>query len=216
MNLPPTITSLALIANGFIENYALLSPYIRRYPYLVAVDGGLAHCQAMNLRPDILVGDLDSVTEAQLSRVVDIPIHRLHPDKDETDLEVAVQLFEQPQIREMTIFGGLRKRTDHCLGNLHLLRRYPGKLRIESETETIFCVHGTYTIPSVVGQVISLIPLGTPARGVSTQGLRWELKQATLDSHFLSVSNEATGPSIQISVLEGDLLCIIQRISEET
>ena len=55
----------------------------------------------------------------------------------------------------------------------------------------------------------SLLPLNGPATGVTTQGLKWELSEATLDKHFMGISNIALQNKVRIQVAHGNLLCIL-------
>lgn len=210
MNLPPQVASVAFVANGAVDDYALIAGRIRRYPFVVAVDAGLHHCYAMGVTPHLIVGDMDSVTPALLASYTNVPIQRLQPEKDQTDLEVAIETVVRPHVVSMVIFAALNRRTDQSLGNLHLLRRYPGRLLIESETEMMQCVRGEVEFTCSPGQTLSLIPLGGPVRKVSSRGLKWELKDAAFDVNFMSISNQTVGERLHLSVPEGDLLCIVQ------
>lgn len=208
--LPIHVTSVALIANGAMDDPSIAHD-IQKYGYRIAVDGGLSHCQAMGIGPDLIVGDLDSVTDELLAQYPNVPIHRLQRAKNETDLEVAIALVDQPQVTHLAIFCGLQLRTDHCLANLQLLRRYPGRLELLSSSERIFCVRGDVELPTTPAQVVSLMGLGGPVRGVSSQGFVWELVNRTFDATFFSLSNEAVGRHVRLSIPEGDLICILQR-----
>jgi thiamine pyrophosphokinase len=201
----------ALIANGAIHNPSALASRIKHYQEIIAVDGGLYYLDLMGICPDLIVGDLDSIPQELLKKYSHVPIHSLSIDKDKTDLEWAVELLiAKSEIEKITIFGALEKRSDHALGNLHILRRYPRRVSIESETELIFAIQGKSEISCKIGQTISFIPLGGPVTGVTSKGLKWELFNASFDKNFMSISNICLNSSIQISIVEGDLLCILQ------
>lgn len=206
----PAAHTVALVANGAIHNPTLLAPRIRQHKQIVAVDGGLVYCDQMQIRPDLIVGDLDSVSDDLMKRYANVPVHTLHRDKDDTDLEAALRLTVRPGAQRITLFGVLEKRTDHALGNLHLLRRYPQRVFIETETETLFDIVGSAKIPCKAGQTISFIPLGGPVKGVSSRGLKWELRNAIFSKDFLSISNICLGNTVEITIEEGDLICILQ------
>jgi thiamine pyrophosphokinase len=209
----PAKKTVALVANGAIHSPTCLAPRIKQYQQIIAVDGGLYYCDLMQICPELIVGDLDSISQELLKKYSHVPIYSLPIDKDETDLECAVRLVAKPDVAKITIFGALEKRTDHALGNLHILRRYPHKVFIESETELIFAIKGKSDIPCTIGQTISFIPLGGPVTGVTSKGLKWELNNASFDKDFMSISNICLNPSIQVSIASGDLLCILQTSS---
>lgn len=202
-------TRIALICNAPISNPVKIKERISAFPVLIAVDGGINHCHRLGLRPDLLIGDFDSANPDILKHFSKVPKKHFEKDKDLTDLELAMQLVFHSKIDEIVIFGALQGRTDHTLGNLILLCRYPGKVFLESDSERIFAVDRKAMFDTVPGQQISLIPMNGTVKGIHTQGLKWELKGKTMDKQFISISNEATSSQTTITVQEGDLLCCI-------
>lgn len=200
-------TVVALIANGEIEEDPSLVARMRTYPCLVAVNGGLRHCRTLGLYPDLYVGDLDSTPVELLRHFQEVPQCAFPPNKDKTDLELAIAHVFHEKSRVLTVFGALGKRTDHMLFNVHLLSRYPGKLFFETLHERLFVIDTHTDLTCLEGQTISLIPLNGPVCGVTTQGLTWELSNARLDKYSMSLSNIALQKHVKIAVEEGDLLC---------
>lgn len=201
--------SVALVANGAMEDYRLISSLVKKYDKCVAVDGGLIHCHGMGIRPDLIIGDGDSIPEELAARYVDIPSVSFPVDKDESDLELAIYAANWPNVEKMAVFGAMGKRSDQAIANLQLLRRFSTKLVIETETETILSISGRNRIDGFSGQRISLIPIGPSPSGITTKGLKWELKDATLDAHFFSLSNVCLGSSFEVNIAHGDVLCFL-------
>ena len=204
-----THTRVAIICTAPTSSPTFVKEKIKEYPVLIAADGGANHCYEMGLRPDLIIGDFDSIASHVLEAFSDIPQKRFPRDKDKTDLELAIEAIYHPQIEKITVFGALGGRTDHTVGNLILLSRYPGKLFFEDENETLVVIQQYVELAAKIGQVISLIPLNGSAKGIDTKGLKWSLKNGTLDKHFIGMCNEATSNQVVISVKEGDLLCCI-------
>ena len=200
---------IAIICNAPIENISKLKEKVANFPVLIAVDGGINHCYKLGLYPDLIVGDFDSADSAILKNFENIPKKSYPQDKDKTDLEIALELVDHAQVKEITVFGALGGRTDHTLGNLILLSRYPGKVFFETDKERIFVIDRQVEFVSYPGQLISLIPLNGPVKGIDTEELKWKLKNATLDKQFIGISNEALGRRVLISAKEGDLLCFL-------
>jgi thiamine pyrophosphokinase len=165
----------------------------------------------MGIAPSMIIGDGDSIDPAILPHYADVPFRKFPKLKNETDLELAVQSVFTPEVEKIGLFGVLGDRTDHSLANLHLIRRYPGKVFIESETETVFASCNNMDLTVKPGQTISLIHIDGPVQGVTTQGLQWELKDACFDKYFFSVSNICLTDRINISIRCGELLCILQK-----
>lgn len=203
--------SVALIANGAIHDYDFIATLIKDYDKCIAVDGGLLHCQVMKITPDLIIGDLDSISPDLLKFYPAVPVEIFPIDKDQTDMELAVHAANSSSVKKIGIFGAMEKRTDHALANLHLMRRIPEKIVIETERETIFSISGNNEFACYPGQIVSLIPIGSSPTGVSTKGLRWELHEETLNKNFISLSNECLAPSFKISIKHGDLLCCLLR-----
>jgi thiamine pyrophosphokinase len=210
---PPTF---ALIANGNIQQYETMIPLIKGHSCIIAVDGGIQHCHQMNLTPDMIIGDLDSAREDVLKQYLDVPIRKFPTHKDKTDLELALELIYKPEVEKITLFGALGKRTDHTLSNLHLIRRYPFKVFIESEIEVLFAFEGKIEIPCTPGQTISFIHLGNNTKGVTSKGLKWEMENQNFNKNNFSISNVCLTSFITISIKEGDLLCCLQKLENNS
>ncbi len=203
--------SVALIGNGVIVDYDFMAPLVRKYDKCIAVDGGLSHCHAMGIIPDLIIGDQDSLSPEILKLYPDVPIEIFLEDKDQTDMELAISAADSPSMKKIVLFGATGNRTDHALANLHLMCRSPAKICIETEAESIFCLQGKNKLNSHEGQTISLIPIDSPPTGVTTIGLKWELHNATLDKNFFSQSNICLGSSFEISIEHGNLICCMIR-----
>ena len=203
--------AFALIANGVINDYAVIAPLIKSYGCIIAVDGGLHHCHAMGITPDLIIGDMDSVSPELLASYSHVPTRKFPTDKNETDLELAILSVFTPEIEKITLFAALGNRTDHALTTLHLIRRFPLKVFIESESELIFAFNKELSLSTSPGQTISFIPLGETVHGVNSSGLKWELVDANFDKYYLSLSNICLHDEITVTVREGDLICIVQK-----
>jgi thiamine pyrophosphokinase len=203
--------SYALVANGHIHEHLQIAKLIADYACVVAVDGGVNHCHKMGVTPDMIIGDFDSSSPEVLKDYENVVKRTFPCDKNETDLELALQSIYTPQVEKITLFGALENRTDHALSNLHLIRRYPGKVFIETEKELIFSITGEHKISCQKGQTISFIHLGRPPSGINSHGLRWELRDATFSKYFFSISNICLTNPVKISIADGDLLCILQK-----
>ncbi len=201
--------SIFLIANGQCDLSEKQIDELRSANYLIAVDGGINHCVTLGLVPNEYVGDSDSSQTTILKKFPNILVHQFPQDKSETDLQLAIKVALKLHPETIRVFSALGYRNDHLLQNIQLLTHYPGLLVLESGTETLFALSKKKTILVRPGQTLSLFPLNGPVHGITTEGLRWELKNATLDKHFASISNVCTKNEVTIHVEEGDLICIL-------
>lgn len=200
------MSAFALIANGRIEDYQKIAPSIASHEQIIAVDGGYHHCKKMGITPDLLIGDFDSFQEISS---VQIPRKKFPKDKNFSDLELAIEESLSLGADKITLFGALEKRLDHAISNLSLLLKYPSNIVIESSYEKTFALSGTNEVTTQPFQTISLLPLFSPAYGVTTKGLKWELTKQTLDQNFLSLSNVSLGSSFTVTVEKGTLICTL-------
>lgn len=184
---------------------------------VIAADGGWHHARAIGCVPDVLVGDMDSISAEGLAAAAEagIEVIRHRADKDNTDTELAVDLALDRGATTLTIVSGGGDRLDHILGFLHAVASRA------SSTVTIDLFIGAAYVAIVpagtrrriaVGEsaLVSLIPIGGPASGVRTENLKWHLTGDTLEV-FSSrgVSNEALGNTIEIG-LDTGILAVIQ------
>jgi len=198
----------AILANGPIFDDAFLQKRLQKIPFWIAADGGLLHFHRLQLTPHLIVGDFDSIPQSILKEYDHIQQKKFQKDKDQSDLELAMEFRKN---MPLFLFGALYKRMDHTLYNLYLLSRYPENAFIETHLETIFALNKKTTIKTSPGQTVSLMPLGTDAKNVTTKGLKWDLNHVTLNPHFMSLSNIAVDNFISINYTEGSILCFLQK-----
>ena len=210
-----------IVANGPIAN---LPPGFTLRPddRIIAADGGSLHVLAWGWLPHIVIGDLDSLPPRERAdlekagcRIIQVPA-----EKDETDLELAIRLAAKEGAQELLIFGALGGRTDHFLANLMLLvlaAQLAVPARILDGWQEIRLISGgeTAAFSGSVHDILSLIPVGGDARGVTTEGLGYPLRGETL--HFglaRGISNVFTTPRPCVKLEEGMLLAV--HIRQET
>jgi thiamine pyrophosphokinase len=203
-----------IFANGELRDWPAVKAVIRPGDLLVAADGGAHHLQRLGLTPNVVIGDLDSLAPAEVDRLrgAGVEIRKFPVEKDETDLELALLYAVEQGCRELTILGGLGGRIDQTLANISLLGlpQLAGlDVRMEDGRDEIFIIRDEGRVAGIAGEIVSLLPWGAPARGVTTQGLRYPLHGETLYAErSRGISNELTGDSAAIQVKEGTLICI--------
>ena len=211
----PSAKRAIIFANGLLADPAAARAAIRPADQLIAADGGLHHLQALGLRPHVLIGDFDSIgpDEARQMEAGGVRVTRFSPRKDQTDLELAVQLATREGASDILIFGALGARWDHTLANL-LLLAHPEfravRLRLVDGAQQIYLIQGRAVIEGHPGDTVSLIALTGDARGVTTDGLEYPLTRGRLAfGSTLGVSNVLLGATASVRVEEGLLACIV-------
>lgn len=181
---------------------------------VIAADSGADIAGGGGVTVNILVGDLDSISRRSLERALDgeTVIEAHPPDKDATDLELALDVALRSDPSEIVFVGGGGVRLDHLLGNVGVIgspaaRHVPVSWVMERETAHV--VRGSKSIPTTPGVIFSLIPIGGDAHGVYIRHARWLLRDASLPVHgSVGISNVALGKEVEIKVGEGTVLAI--------
>jgi len=182
---------------------------------VIAADSGLAHARALGMHVDLVIGDLDSVDPTELdAAVADGTVVEQHPAaKDATDLELALDAALDRGATAVHVVGVGGGRLDHFLGNVLLLAspRY-ATARVDAHVggAHVTVVHDHVDLDGAPGALCSLLPLGGPAVGVLTDGLRFPLHRETLaPGTTRGVSNEFLGTRATVSLESGVLLAVI-------
>lgn len=199
-----------IVLGGDLPSAQLLRRCAGEAELTIAADRGLEAFCAAGLTPDILLGDMDSVSEDVLSHMQSVSeIDRLPCIKDDTDGVHALDVAIARGATHITLLGALGGRMDHALANLMLLVRAHRKgaaAQILSETVRIARVDGCMLLRGAKGDTASLLPLGE-AKGVSLQGFFYPLERHDLNSAYpLGMSNVVVQDEAQITVESGDLL----------
>lgn len=178
----------------------------------IAVDGGLKQAVPLELMPQWVVGDLDSIEPSLLQHYVRLgTVVEQHPtEKDYTDLELALQLAQREGCTKAIILGGFGGEVDHffCNGLLLASENY-GSLEIEwwSDAYRVVSVRSQATFFGKSGDKLSLLALGGVASGIVSSGLKWPYEGSGLQpfsSHGLR--NEFLSIEVSLSVKQGCLL----------
>jgi thiamine pyrophosphokinase len=179
--------------------------------YVIAADSGLHAAQCLGLRTDLLVGDLDSVDPAAIA---DAPfdIDRHPRDKDHTDIVLALNRARELGPRRLIVVSGGGGRLDHEFGNLLVLASadYAG-MQVDAliGAARVAVIRDRRDLSGPPGRLISLFAVDGPARGVTTSGLRFPLRDEVLKPlSSRGVSNEFLGGPATISLTTGTLLSI--------
>ena len=105
-----------------------------KYDKIIAADKGLEILNKIDIKPDYIIGDFDSVNKEILEYYKNIPITYLKPEKDFTDTHMALKLAIEQGAKKITITGAIGTRFDHSIANIHILKE---ALENNIETEII-------------------------------------------------------------------------------
>lgn len=187
--------------------------------YLVCANGGSNHARRLGLHPDLIIGDLDSMTTETRAwaEIENIAMRGYqHELKQESDTELALLAALDAGATAITILGALGGRLDHTLANLAILA-LPQLADLDvaiwdeaTEVRMLWPGMPNY-LRGAAGDAVSLIPFGGDAPNIVTSGLRYTLRDETLYlNRSRGISNEMLAIEATVSLSSGLLLAILR------
>lgn len=194
--------------------------YNQDQDFCIAVDGGIMYCEILDIEPDLLVGDFDSLDENWEDAVEAIEeqcpekVVRLNPSKDDTDMLAALRIGLEKGYERFYIYGATGGRLEHTLANIQCL------LFLKKSNAVGYIMDGTGMILVLENESVSfkdsmegflsIFSLGQVAEGVTLKGLKYPLDQYSMTNEYpIGISNEFIGEEAEISVEKGQLAVII-------
>lgn len=204
-----------VFANGTLHLPPQWQEMVAQADLIVAADGGGHHCLRLGVKPQVLIGDLDSLPAPEVARLAaqGTQILRYPAQKDETDLELALLWAVDQGATHLDILAALGGRWDQSLANLFLAahpRLRAASLVFHDGVQRLFLIQSSAVIQGRPGDLVSLIPLDGPAEGITTTGLAYPLTNGRLPFGVSrGVSNQLTAPQATVQVRRGSLLCVV-------
>ena len=198
-----------VLINGEPPSKELLSFLREQFDLFLCTDGAADTPLRFELEPDVVIGDLDSLSEEAAERYSNILVEK--PSQYATDFEKALDYCEQQTVDSVVLVGLKGGRVDHAYTNFSILGKNASRLRISVIDEegfgALLCGGSDEFLLSVSpGQIISLLPV-PKAEGVITQGLKYPLSEDTLELGVREgQSNEADSGQVSVSIEKGALL----------
>lgn len=207
---------VVVFANGICENPGGNFKYVAPGDFIICADGGTDYALQLGLTPDLVIGDLDSISAQTLQTMRDKGVEiQQHPQaKDKTDLELALDEAIRRAANEILVLTAFGGRVDQFLANIFLLVRYRKqniRLSIADEKQRIWLLHGPdeMTIAGKTGDNFSLIPLSEIVSGVDLSGMKWPLREAVLEMGTTrAVSNKFQSQQARVKVKSGTALAV--------
>lgn len=202
--------------SGKIHKEILQDKY-KKADYVIAADGGGNILFDSMLLPDILLGDLDSISNDALNFFLDknITIEEYPVEKDYTDGELALIKAINLNPKEVTILGAIGSRLDHVFGNIGLLYKLllndiQGK--IVDKNNIIMMTNKNTNIKAQYGFRFSILPYSDNVRGLSIEGGKYNLHNHDLGKgETITISNEFKDEFVKVTLKEGIILIIISK-----
>lgn len=183
----------------------------------IAADGGALLMQKLNIKPDLIIGDLDSLTQSNITNFKNknIKIKKYPSDKNETDGELAVNYCLENNFDKIIITFALGGRCDQQLANIFLLEYAQENginAIIKEGSKEIGLVNKEKVITNKINWGLSLIPIDSIVENVSISGCKYNLDSFDLKrSKSRGISNLITENKVKVSHGTGNLLYILNK-----
>jgi thiamine pyrophosphokinase len=206
-----------IISNGNITDISKLKEIGKESDFILCADGGTNHCLRAALIPNMIIGDLDSISQEALEIVCknNVPIKKFPAKKDSTDTELSIDYLIDKKFKDITLVGAMGSRMDHTIANILLLNKLNDKGikgRIIDEKNTIYLVDKELILTRSNDYFISIIPITDSGIRITLKGFEYELCNERIEfASSYGVSNGIIGEKAYIIVHEGKCLVFVSK-----
>jgi len=197
-----------IICGGVIEEaFVLETMKNSNAKCIIAVDKGLEFLYQHKIKPDVIVGDFDSVSKDIVSQYLDredISVYSHDSVKESSDTELAIEVALNLNLKHLLILGATGNRLDHFWGNIQsltlALKAGASGIILDSKNK-IRLLDREFVLKRSehFGCYFSLFPLGAPIENLSLQGAKYPLKKERLTPwNSRCISNEIVGEELRI------------------
>jgi len=198
-----------IFAGGEFSEPQDFADILAEKPIIVCADSGYDSAAALGIAPDVIIGDMDSVSRKLPAGIKQIKLNR---EKDDTDTQSCIDYLIEECCGEITLLGALGGRTDHELANIMLTvyaAKKGAKLIIKTKDTEVFAVSGIAEISGNIGDLLSIIPIFSDAEGIYLSGLKYPLNNATVEiGKTVGISNEFISEKATVKVKKGMVIAV--------
>lgn len=198
--------SILILCNGCPPTQKLFNNYRANTDYFIAADGGANIALDFGVQPDVVIGDLDSFhgSDNEAFEII------FKPDQEQNDLEKALHHAQKVKGTHIDILGATGQRLDQTLKNLSVLKQFDPlfqQIHIVDNFGETQLLPPEFSGQFTTGTQISLFPLSGKVTGIRTKGLKYPLKNESLENGVRDgSSNEVLENPVEITHKNGDLL----------
>jgi thiamine pyrophosphokinase len=210
---------IIIVSGGFLDDPVFFHKKMKEMEdcLIICCDGGARHFQNSAIKPDVIIGDMDSIDPAQLAdySAQNLKIIEHPPDKNFSDTELALDYALNLNPQEIFIWCAFGGRIDHTLSNVFLLCKGTEKgIRIFMVDEycEAFVLDKKASFINEKGKIVSLLALTPEVTGITLPGFLYPLENGTLKmGESRGISNVINEARAGISAAKGMLLVIKYR-----
>lgn len=198
-----------LITGGKAPDYKKIDKILEMGKYIVAADSGLDTADDWGIRPNKIIGDMDSLSNKEkLKQYSKDEVTIYGRDKDLTDTEIGLEWLWQRGIDTPCIIGGGGGRMDHFIGILSIFHRNPSPYLWITHSALVLEIKKKVRIVVETGKKVSFFPLGCDTVQMQSEGLKWPLDNVVWKIGSAGISNETTADTVSVTVKNGRAIMV--------
>ena len=195
---------VCVVANGDFPKHSIPIDILNNSKTIIACDGATNNLVNKGYSPNLIIGDLDSISSENKKKFHNIIIEK--SNQEENDLRKSINYLKDNNINKFSIIAATGKREDHMLGNIFSLLDYKNlDIRIFTDTGYFSCIHKSQNINSFKDQKISLFSTDKTIT-ITSNGLMYNFNNNAISSLFYGTLNMSTSKIIDIKISHGSLL----------
>lgn len=194
-----------LFLNGEVPT---IIPNTDNYEKIFCTDGAFHYLKKLNIQPDVIAGDFDSIKTSDFPNDIEIIST---PDQNDTDFAKTLDIIIKDGFTAVDVFGASGQQQDHFIGNLNAAYRFKKHIKITfyDNYSTYFFADKKTKLEGYFNQTISLLPF-PECKNITTKGLKYALHNEDLNLlSRIGTRNKATDDCIEIEFSEGELIIFI-------
>ena len=195
---------LVIVANGEFPSHEAPLEILKQSVSILACDGAADTLLDKGYTPDVILGDLDSLSDKNKIEYTDHIVET--PDQSQNDLRKALNYAKDHDIDNIKIIGASGKREDHMIGNIFSLLDYKDlNIRLFTDTGVFTCIHESQNIESFKGQQVSIFS-PNPTINITSNNLKYNFNNSAISYLFSGTLNESLSDFFELIISHGSLL----------
>ncbi len=211
-----TLENIVILVNGTVDSPQLHKNILSQSDVIICADGGANHAKRLDVIPDYVIGDMDSVEPKLLQQLQENQTTQVIIDEDQnkTDFELAIELAISLNPESIIILGAIGDNMDHTLANILSLKNIPAHIQasIVDANNAINLVTDEIEINGKQDEIVSVIAL-TEITGLTYNGLKWPMTNADVPFGWLGIRNRMLGDKASISLTSG-IIAVIKPLTK--
>ena len=195
---------LVIIANGEFPTHAIPLEKLDKSTCILACDGAADTLINHDIIPDIIIGDLDSLSNENKLKYKDRIIEIV--DQSQNDLRKAINYARDNNIKDISIIAASGKREDHLIGNIFSLLEYRDLyIKLFTDTGIFTCINKSQKLESLKGQQVSIFTSDNTIN-ITSNNLKYNFTNNTISTLYNGTLNESISNFFELEISHGNLL----------